>query len=255
MAVHGDSGLTDVRDVLLDQTDEVAELLGDGVADGVRDVDGRRAGVDALGEHAVDVIEVGAGGVHRRELDVGAVPGGAGDHGAGHLQHGLLVLLELVHDVDVRAGEEDVDARPGGVLDRIPAGVDVSRHRPCQPGDDGTAHLLRDSGDGFEVAGGRSRKAGLDEVDTQPLQGLGDLQLLLDVEGDAGGLLAVAQGGIEDQYLIICHCSQPPFGRAGLKPAPTFVLAGASRRPTRAQQAAPLRFRRPSLPVSGRRAG
>src|SRR3972149_2922628 len=46
-------------------------------------------------------------------------------------------------------------------------------------GDGGAAPLLGDGGDGLQVAGGRGREAGLDEVDPQPLQRAGDLQLLL----------------------------------------------------------------------------
>ena len=77
------------------------ELLRDSVADGVRDVHRRRAGINALLQHPVDELAVGARGIHRAELDVAAVAGSARDHRPGHLEHRLLVLRELVHDVDV----------------------------------------------------------------------------------------------------------------------------------------------------------
>src|SRR5207247_6715015 len=44
VAVHGDARFVDVRHVLLNLADEVAELVGNRVADRIRNVDGRRAG-------------------------------------------------------------------------------------------------------------------------------------------------------------------------------------------------------------------
>src|SRR5439155_4621138 len=120
-----DARLVDVRHVRLDLVDEVAELLGNRVANGIRNVDGRGAGVDAFRQHAVDVLEFGASGVHRRELDVVAVFLGAGNHRARHLEHSLLVPLELVHDVDIRTCGDGVDTPVLGVLNGLPAGVAV----------------------------------------------------------------------------------------------------------------------------------
>jgi hypothetical protein len=64
----------------------------------------------------------------------------------------LAVLHELVHDLDVAAGEEDVDARMGGVLDRLPTGVHIVLDGACQAGDDRAAHLLRYLRDRLKVA-------------------------------------------------------------------------------------------------------
>ena len=93
VAVDGDHGLMDIGHVLLDATDELPELLRDGVAYGIGDVDRGGAGLDALGQHAEDVIGLGAGGVHRGELHIGAVLLGVRHLAAGHLQHLLPVLL------------------------------------------------------------------------------------------------------------------------------------------------------------------
>src|SRR3972149_5360498 len=53
---------------------------------------GEGAPLDAIGEHAVDVLRLGAGGVHGRELHVGAELGGAGSPAGGNVQHLLAVL-------------------------------------------------------------------------------------------------------------------------------------------------------------------
>ena len=54
----------------------------------------------------------------------------------------------------------------------------------------------------LEVAGRGDREAGLDHVDPESRQLLGDLELLLGVQGDARRLLAIAQRRVEDQYSV-----------------------------------------------------
>ena len=62
----------------------------------------------------------------------------------------------------------------------------------------GPLHAGRDLADRVELAVGGDREAGLEDVDVQPGELLGDLDLLGPRERDPGGLLAVAQGGVED---------------------------------------------------------
>ena len=57
----------------------------------------------------------------------------------------------------------------------------------------GPSTLAGDRLDRLEVAGRGDREAGLDHVDAEPRELLGDLDLLLGVERDARRLLAVAQ--------------------------------------------------------------
>ena len=59
--------------------------------------------------------------------------------------------------------------------------------------------------DGLEIFGRRGGIAGLDDVDVQPRQLPGDHELLPAAQARAGGLLAVAQRGVEDGYFI-GHC-------------------------------------------------
>ncbi len=61
----------------------------------------------------------------------------------------------------------------------------------------GVPDLLGDRPDGGEVARRRDREAGLDDVDAQACELLGDLDLLMRVERDAGRLLTVTQRGVE----------------------------------------------------------
>ena len=64
----------------------------------------------------------------------------------------------------------------------------------------------------LEVALARDREAGLDVVDAETGELLGDLELLHRVEGDARGLLTVPQGRVEDDHLV-AHQSLRPSRR------------------------------------------
>ncbi len=74
-------------------------------------------------------------------------------------------------------------------------------------GDGRAAHRLGDGLDRLEVALAGDREPGLDHVDPEARELLGDLELLADVERDARRLLAVAQGGVEDLHVVAHGCA------------------------------------------------
>ena len=94
-----------------------------------------------------------------------------------------------------------------GVANRFPRAVDILEAGAGEPGDDRAPHRLGDRLDGVEVAVGGDREAGLDHVDPEAGELLGDLQLLGDVERDAGRLLAVSQCRVEDLDRV--HVASP----------------------------------------------
>ena len=61
---------------------------------------------------------------------------------------------------------------------------------------------LRDGGDGGEVAFRGHRESGLDNVHAQVLEGMGHGELFLGRHAAAGRLLAIAQSGVEERYVI-----------------------------------------------------
>ncbi len=73
VAVDADHRAVDVRHALDEGSDDVAEVRRRGVADGVGNVDRRRAGVDRGFDDLAEEVELGARGVFGRELDVVAV--------------------------------------------------------------------------------------------------------------------------------------------------------------------------------------
>jgi hypothetical protein len=202
VAVDGQHDVAQIRDRLVQTGQEIGVLQRHRVANRVGDVDRRRALVDRGLAHLGGEFELGAGRVHRRELDVIDVLLGVRDGGAGLPEHVLARALELVLDVDVRGRDEYVDPRPGGIADGVPGGVDVADVRAGQSRDHRAFDRAGDRLYGLEVTGRGDGKAGLDHVDPEPRQLLGDLQLLVRVEGDPRRLLAVAQGRVEDQYSV-----------------------------------------------------
>jgi hypothetical protein len=79
-------------------------------------------------------------------------------------------------------------------------------HRPV------LGELLRDRLHALEVADGGDGEAGLHHVDAELGQRLGHAQLLLEVHGEAGRLLAVAQRGVEDDDAVVVQGAEGGMG-------------------------------------------
>jgi hypothetical protein len=122
-------------------------------------------GRNHLLEHVEQVLPVGASGIHGGKFNVAAMLFGPLHHGHRHLHHLLPVLAELVHLVDLRRGQEDVNPRRLGVLDRFPRAVYVVGDRPGQGADYRPADFSGDVANRLEVPRAASGKSGLDDVD------------------------------------------------------------------------------------------
>ncbi len=103
-----------LRDPFADGGEHPRALVRQRVADGVGQVDRRRAGPDRHLADPAEEIEVGAGRVLGRELDIVAEVAGVAHHRVDPLQHLLARHPELVPEVDVGGRVEDVDARGSG---------------------------------------------------------------------------------------------------------------------------------------------
>ena len=171
-------------DPLPDRTEALSPLDRSGETHGVRDVERAGTVVDGGLEHIAHEVEIRAGSILGAELDIIGVlactrhrRGGLGQHlGGAHLE------LEL--HVRRAGGDERVDASAGSRLDGFPAAVDVLVGGARQPADGRTLYRRGDRVDRLEVSLAGDREAGLDVVDAQACQLLGDLQLLPDVQGD-----------------------------------------------------------------------
>ena len=201
------------------------ELGRDRVADRVRDVDRRRPGVDDRFVHLEEVVDVGPRRVLGGELDLGvrAERLAAVADPADRLGEGLLAgQAELVLEVDVARGDEDVEVGPLGDADRLDGSLRIAVAATGEGGDSHAAlRLAGDALDGLEVAGRCGREAGLDDVDLEAAELAGDLELLGRGEPGARRLLAVAQRRVEDP------------NRAGRDPRAVTTSRRRRRRPRR----------------------
>ena len=110
----------------------------------------------------------------------------------------VLAHLQLELAMDGAGGQEDVNPRRPARLAALP------RRGRCPlrcsgPGRrSSAADRAGDLADRLEVARRGDRETGLDHVDAQIHERLGDLQLLFEVHAAAGRLLAVAERGVEN---------------------------------------------------------
>ena len=127
--------------------------FGRGVADGVGQVDRRRAGLDRGLHDLLQELHLRAAGVLGGELDVVGVLPRLLDRLDGQLDDLFLALAQLVLAVDLAGGAEDVDARACGVLDRFAGALDVLGRAAGQPADGAARSISAAIGlDRLEVA-------------------------------------------------------------------------------------------------------
>ena len=127
---------------------------------------------------------------------------GARDRPGGRVEHVLAGHVELVLEMDVRGRDEDVDARTGRLVDRLERLIDVLLAGAREAQHDRFGHGLTYALHRLEVAGRGSGEAGLDNIDVEPFELARDRDLLLDVHGRAGRLLAVAERGVENPDVV-----------------------------------------------------
>ena len=209
VAVNADHCLVDVRHPLAEAPDEIAELLRDGIANGVGYVDRCRAGLYGCLNDLAEIPHLGPCGIHRREFHIVAESLGPLHSPHSHLEY-LIGALPEHGDVIGRGADEGVQPGLGRSGQRLARPVDVLGQSTGKTADGRPVHLLRDSANGLEVLVGGDRESRLDHVDLQAGQLMGDLQLLSDGERSPRGLLGVAQGRVEHDHVIhtaslVCH--------------------------------------------------
>ena len=185
------------RPWLREEADHVVGV--EGVEDAQRVAEAQAVGALVFGgpAEAQQELEVGARGVFGVDRDVQAVLFGEGHALADLVEHPLPRLGELVLDVDVAGRHGDghgVDTAVDGVLDVGDDGPVPGEDRGFEAELDDLARWPAFSS---PQHGG---DADLDLMHADLVQQLGDADLLVVREDDAGGLLAVAQGGVVDAH-------------------------------------------------------
>ena len=213
VAMRAQHDLADAAHVLLEVLKGLEVFLGHRVADGVRDVDRRGAGCDRGLDHLGQELELGAGRVLRRELDVRAQRARM-PHAFGRGVDDLLARhVELVLAVDRTGGEED-DAAADDAASRIAdqarsMSSELQRARPAITGPSiSRAMDCTDSQSPREAAGKpASMMSTPRSASARAMRSFSG-----GVMRAAGRLLAVAQRRVEDQYavrIVLRHGDHP----------------------------------------------
>ena len=198
MAVHRDDRLAAVRHMFADPSDELAELLRNRIAHGIRNVDRAGAGADDRLDDFVEIGGVRTARIHRRKFHIVHVAPRPLHHLHGALLGFLAGHPELMLQVDVRRRKKRVDANLGRTLQGFPGPIDVLGARPGETADRRAFDLLRDAPDRLEIPRRAVGEACLDDVDAEPRQLLGHHHFFLHIHAGARGLFPIPQRRIED---------------------------------------------------------
>src|SRR5579859_1285157 len=93
-----------------------------------------------------------------------------------------------------------MDGTVGGVFDSLPGAVYVGGVAAGDGADLGVGDAAGDEADGLELRLTGDGEAAIEGVEAHVGERTGDLELLFGKVVDAGGLLAVAQGGLEELH-------------------------------------------------------
>ncbi len=132
--------------------------------------------------------------------------------------------------MDIARRDEDVEMRPLGDLDRLDRPLRVAVATTGERRDRDALGLPGDPLDGLEVARRRRRESGLDDIDLEPDELTGDLELLGRGQAGARRLLAVAQGRVEDPDRPGVHRADSATRRGWLAAAwawPALTVTGS----------------------------
>jgi hypothetical protein len=184
-ALYGQRHIPQRREALVKPVDHGRHLVRQQDPRGVGEIHGACAGCNGRLQRPAEEIEVGAGGVLRRELHVAAVRGRRGYEPGDKLrQHGRLGLTDVFH---LHRRYRHADEEPG--LFRVHHGPPGPFKRLLrQPRGAGEDTVLYQRGNGSYqklicLVSAQRRK--LDDVHTQPAELPGKLQLFLEAEGIA----------------------------------------------------------------------
>ena len=158
----------------------------------IGNVHDRRASFNHGIADGAQVVDLRPSRVFGRELDFIAEIPRAFDGLDRKIECFAAAFVELVLEVDIARREEGVDTRLGRAFQRLPAPIDIQRHRARQARDGDTSDFRRDFFHGLEVAFRSNRKSGFNDVDLKALELTGEPQLLFHVHAEAGSLFPVS---------------------------------------------------------------
>jgi hypothetical protein len=210
VTMRAEDRLVRVRHAAPNLLEELPGIFRCAVADGIRQVDGRRPLANRALDNAAEEIAIAARRILCRKLHiVGVLPGAP--HAADNLlEAGLARDAQLALQVQIRGRQKRMDPPAFRRFQRAGRFVDVDLAAARQGGDDRAADGGRDLPRRFRVGGRSNWKPRLDDVHTQRVQRTREPQLGGHVHRKAGRLLAIPQSGIEQDDMggILDHAGQ-----------------------------------------------
>ena len=194
--------LVAVGHALAQGLDEVTVELGYGITDSVRHVDGGSTLFDHRLENATQVVDIAAVTVFGAELNVTHQVARETHRELGLLKHLLGRHTEFFLHVQRAGGNEGVDTRRTRAFEGFGSAGDIAVIGARQRADgrilDGVSNCLHS----IKVAVGTGCKTGLDHIHLEAFELAGNAQFFITRHGSSGRLLAVAQGGVENDQFI-----------------------------------------------------
>ncbi len=194
MAVGAESNARRVTQVFAHAPEHRAVLFRNRVTHSVRQIQNGGAGID---RHAVR-----AAGIFGGELDFAHMLPSKTYHRADGFQRLLARDIQLRVKVQVRGREKNVQTWRGCGFQGLERRSDIFLFGAGERRNGDVPYFLSYQAHGFEVAAGRYRESRFDDVHAQRGKLPGHADLLRRVHREAGGLLSVAEGGIENAYSV-----------------------------------------------------
>ena len=209
MAVGRENRLVTVGHPCHDGTEQGAEFIGHGIADGIRDVDGARPGGNCRFNGAAEEIDVAARAVLARPLHISAqVPRQA--HTVGNrFQHLLGLHPQLILHMQRAGGNKGMNAGMRSTLEGLGSAGNITLLRAGKATNAGITDGCGNALDGFKIAVGGSGEPRFDHIDPHAFKGAGDADFFLKRHAGAGRLFAIAQGCIKNDDLLLGHDKVP----------------------------------------------
>jgi hypothetical protein len=178
VTVRGDGDAVCIPQARTDGADERSEFRRSCVSDRVGNIERRSAGVDYCLQDLAKEIDIGASGVLGGKLDVVAEAARVGNGLTGLTQGIAARDLELEAEMNIGGREKSVDAGTSCAVDGIPSNLDVLRNASGERGDSRAANFVGNATNGIEITRRGDGESGLDDVDAELFQLVGEAQLL-----------------------------------------------------------------------------
>ena len=204
VAMHAPNRFIAVGHALAQVFDEIAVQLGNSVAHGVGHVDSGGPFSNHCFNHAAQEIRITAVAIFRAEFDVLHQVAGKTHTAPCLFQHLFRAHAQFFLHVQGTGSNEGMDTCAVGIFERLGSAGNVAIIGTRQRAHGGVFNGAGNRLHRLKITIRGCSKAGFDHIHLQALQLAGDTQFFIAGHGCARGLLAIAQGGVENNEFV-CH--------------------------------------------------